>query len=76
MHAKDNPSKCSASTPRAKNNQDKRLRRISHKRVSCVISKMRLNVLNIYHPNDLELQNRSLKTADKADLTILHHLSH
>jgi hypothetical protein len=32
---------------------------------------MRLNVLNIYHPNDLNLQNRSLKTADKADLTIL-----
>jgi hypothetical protein len=48
----------------------------SHKRVSCVISKMRLNVLNIYHPNDLNLQNRSLKTADKADLTLLHDLSH
>jgi hypothetical protein len=26
MHAKDNPSNSSASTPRAKNNQDKRLK--------------------------------------------------
>jgi hypothetical protein len=48
----------------------------SHKRASYVILKMRLNVLNIYHPNDLELQNRSLKTADKADLTLFHYLSY
>jgi hypothetical protein len=38
--------------------------------------KMRLNVLNLYDPNDLELQNRSLKTANKADLTLLQYLSH
>jgi hypothetical protein len=38
--------------------------------------KMRLNVLNLYDPNDLELQNRSLKIADKADLTLLQYLSH
>ena len=31
--------------------------------MSCVISKMRLNVLNIYHPNDLNLQNKVIKNS-------------
>jgi hypothetical protein len=56
--------------------QDKRLKSILSQESKLCYVKMRLNVLNLYHPNDLKLQNRSLKTADKADLTIFHYLSH
>ena len=41
--------------------QDKRLKMISHKRVSCVMFKMRRNILYLYQSMTFELKLRSLK---------------
>ena len=52
MHAKDNPSNSSALLQEPKITKTRAKKYLS-KRVSYVILKMRLNVLNIYHPHDL-----------------------
>ena len=52
MHAKDNPSKCSASLHKPKITKTKTKKYLSQESKLCYI-KMRLNVLYLYHSNDL-----------------------
>ena len=56
--------------------QDKRLKMISHKRVSYVMLKWEATSFIYIIQMTFNYQNRSFKTVDKADLTILHYLSH